>query len=257
LFGDKQCYILSDAADAWATTLTELAASAPFEHYLIVIGGDLPKSSKLRAWGEKQTGVASLPCYEEKPQNFLQRVVEQAKTQGLTVPRDAAQIVASNLDGNIAAITPTLQKLALYVHPHTTITTADAIACVANQTLHALDDLVAATFSRDRHILVQQFPRFWESGESAVAILRACQYYAARLLQVQQLISSGLSTQSAVDKLKPKLFYQHVDRFYAQLNLWPLPKLLSFIDKLQQAEFACKQTGAADTLVAERTLISG
>jgi DNA polymerase-3 subunit delta len=55
--------------------------------------------------------------------------------------------------------------------------------------------------------------------------------------------------------LKPPVFYKLVGRFNDQLDRWTEPALAQALNRLTEAERACKRTGAPAEALAHRALM--
>ncbi len=67
-------------------------------------------------------------------------------------------------------------------------------------------------------------------------------------------MDQGQDAKTAVKSLKPPIFWKVQDRFARQVRRLDPATLAAALDQLLDAEARCKRSGAAEALIASRTL---
>ena len=88
-----------------------------------------------------------------------------------------------------------------------------------------------------------------------IGILRGVARHFQRLHFVSGTVAGGVPQSDAMKRLRPPVFWKLADRFKAQSRAWPVPQLADSLERLLEAEAACKTTGAPAEAIASRTLL--
>jgi len=262
--GGRRVVRLRDAADGQAATLGDLLAAPPGDALLVVEAGDLPPRSALRKLFEQSAIAAALPCYKDDAQSLPAVIRKGLAELGLEVSTDALSFLASRLGADRQLTRRELEKLALYMRPETDhdgtagarrIELQDAVACVGDTAALTLDDLVYAVGDSDLAALERVLERSLLEGLSAIALLRAAASHFHRLHYVAGMIKSGTPAGQAVKRLRPPLFWKVAERFKRQAAAWTPDQLAKALNRLLEAEMACKSSGAPAEVLASRALL--
>lgn len=257
LIGGRRAIRLREAGDTVAPAVALLLAAPKDGDSLVVIeAGDLDKRSRLRSQAENEAKAAAIPCYVEDEAALGRVVVDLLGEQGLKVERDAAELLAQCLVGDRMIARNEIAKLALYKSGPDSdrkVTLEDVRLMVGDSASLELDEPIWAACDGDFASLDRALGRLEADGTSPVAVLRAAQRHIQRLhLAVGQARDGG--AERAVDQMKPPVFFKFRPRFLAQVRGWRESALAIALDRLTEAEIACKRTGAADRIVAARAL---
>jgi DNA polymerase-3 subunit delta len=164
--------------------------------------------------------------------------------------------LTANLGGDRQLTRRELEKLALYMGDSgARVELEDARACVGDTAALSLDDLAYAVAGGDRAGLERALQRSFEEGSSPVAALRGVARHFQRLHFVSGTIAGGAAQSDAMRRLRPPVFWKLADRFKAQSSAWSVPRLAEGLERLMEAEAACKTTGAPAEIIAGRTLL--
>lgn len=262
LIGGRRAVRLREAGDTVAPALALLLAAPKDGDSLVVIeAGDLDKRSRLRTQAENEAKAAAIPCYVEDEAALGRVVVELLGEQGLKVERDAAELLAQCLVGDRMIARNEIAKLALYKsgpaepdqNHDRTVTLEDVRLMVGDSASLELDEPIWAACDGDFAGLDRALGRLEADGVSPVAVLRAAQRHVQRLHLAVGLARDG-GPERAADQIRPPIFFKFRPRFLGQVRGWRENALATALDRLTEAEIACKRTGAADRIVAARAL---
>jgi DNA polymerase-3 subunit delta len=118
-----------------------------------------------------------------------------------------------------------------------------------------LDDLTQAMAEGDVAGLLRDLGRARGEGTAAISILRAASRHMQRLHQLRGHMAAGLDAAEAVKRLRPPVFWKAAAPLARQAERWDAPRLAAALNRLLEAESACKTTGAPAELLAERALV--
>jgi DNA polymerase-3 subunit delta len=237
-------------AGAFESFLEDVANRKPQDLALIVIdAADLDGRSPLRKLFESAPNAAAIPCYRDEGDGLASVIRETLAQHKVRTSADALAWLASRLGGDRAVTRGEVEKLALYVGAGNEATLEDARTMVGDSADIGLDDLVDAAAGGDGVALARAYDKLVAEGLPAIAILRAAQRHFMRLHLCAGLIAAGQDADQAMMRLRPPVFWKQKDSFRGQLRRWPLQRLALALERLLDAEIACKSSsGAAETL---------
>ena len=97
--------------------------------------------------------------------------------------------------------------------------------------------------------------RFDELSLPRFGALGAVARHFQRLHLVCGRTARGETLDGSVKGLRPPVFWKRADRFKAQATTWPPAALARALERLLEAEAACKQSGAVPETICARTLL--
>lgn len=234
-----------------------IAALRPGDNFVVIEGGDLGKSSKIRTACEDAKNAAALPCYVEDERDLTRLIGDALKTQGYAIESDALVYMASNVVGDRAVVRGEIEKLITYMGAaQKRVRLEDVTACIGDSADLNID-LLAKSAASGLFAEADRILRYLlGEGINAVAILRNLQNYFLRLHITKARMEKGENTEIAMKRLKPEVFWKHKDAFSSQLHLWSMPQIEQALSILVSAEAKCKQTGQEPDTVISRALLS-
>ena len=255
LTGGRRLVRLHSAGDDCSTAL-KTALDGPAADALIVVeAGDLSPRSTLRRLAEAHDRAAAVPCYADDD-DAVSRLVEHAvRSAGARIEPDALAFAADHLGNDRMTTRMEAEKLALYAGEGGSITLEDAVACIGDSAALSLDDIAFAVGAGDRAALSTALDRAVAEATAPVSILRAVGRHFQRLDTTQALVATGVDARTAMNRLRPPVFFRRREAFARQLRRWPHGRILAALARLNRAEIDCKTTGLPDRAITERVLI--
>jgi DNA polymerase-3 subunit delta len=245
--------VAKSLADGFARFLEDASGrDRPQDIALVVVdAGELDGRSPLRKLFEAAPNAAAIACYRDEGDSLAAVIRETLAQHKVRASADALAWLASRLGGDRAVTRGEVEKLALYVGAGNEATIDDARTIVGDSADIGLDDLVDAVAIGDTAALVRAHEKLAAEGLPAIAILRAAQRHFARLHLCAGLVAAGQDPDSAMMRLRPPVFWKQKDAFRAQLRRWPVGRAAQALERLLDAEIACKSSaGAAETLAS-------
>jgi DNA polymerase-3 subunit delta len=244
-----------------AEPLADLLGGGAGEALLVIESGELPPRSALRKLCEESELAAALPCYKDDARSLAAVIRETLGAAGLEAAPEAIAFLAGRLGDDRQTTRRELEKLVLYMGANDgaagarRVTIEDAAACVGDNAEMALDDLAFAVAEGDARGLERVLARSQQQGLSPIATLRAAAGHFQRLHFVAGLSRQGVPPAEAIKRLRPPVFWKLAERFKAQSAAWPLSRLARVLERLLEAEMACKRSGAPQDALAARALL--
>lgn len=257
MMGGKRLIRIEDGGDK-LTVLIKSYLEEPNDKTLIVIEADeLGPRSSLRKLCESAKNAAAIPCYIEDERDLGRLIRETLQAESLPIEQDAVAWLSANISGNRQKVRSELEKLAIYKgrNDKTPISLAGAMAACGESGATALDDLTNAVAGHNPEKALRILAQLQDEGIVFIVILRSLQNHFRRLHLTQSRIREGEAPERALKMLQPQIFFKHEPAFKGQLQRWSLAGLMNVLERLNDLEAQCKQTGApVETLCAQAVL---
>jgi DNA polymerase III subunit delta len=250
--GGRRFVRVRDANDKLAPLLKDFLAESPGEAFVVFEGDDLPARSALRKLFEGAKTAAAVACYHDDARSLDAVVRAFFAEAGVGVSREAAAFLASQLGGDRELTRRELEKVLLFNGGRGEVSLAEAAACVGDSALLSLDDVALATAAGNLSALERALGRSLQEGNAPVSVLRAV---ARHLQRVHAVAGAGGPVEEAMRRLRPPVFWKNEAAFRAQAEAWRPAALARAMNRLMEAEAACKRSGAPAELLAARTLL--
>lgn len=247
---------VTDALAGAVRAALERAESSPQPLALIVLeAGDLAARSSLRKRIEDSPRAASVGCYEDGPEQVARLIGTTLAAEGLAISDEARAWLVTQLGSDRKLTRSELEKLALYGQGQARLSLADCQAVIVDRAGFDSEEAVLACADGDLEGLDRALMRASREGLASVALLRAAQRHFQRLQLARAAMAQGDTLDDALKRLRPPPFFKIAARFRAQLRRWSAPRLHGALERLTEAEIACKSTGHPDRLIAQRVLM--
>ena len=256
LSGGRRAVRLRQAGDDLAPHFKDFFATGRGEALVVVEAGDLPSRSALRKIFEGAGAGAALACYRDDERSLPALIRETLGGFGLEATPDALAYLGANLGGDRQLSRRELEKLALYKGAEgARVELRDAQACVGDSAALSLEDLAFAVAGGEPAGAERALQRSLQEGGQPVRALGAVARHFQRLHLVRGLTGRGETLDGAVKGLRPPVFWKRAESFKAQATAWPPGALARALERLLEAEAACKQSGAVPDTICARTLL--
>lgn len=258
MLGGRRVIRVHGASEDMTSTVKDVLSKLKKGDNLVLLSaGELSPRSTLRTLLENAENGAAIPCYVDDERDIGRVINEALKTAGYTIGSEALTYMAGNVVGDRAVARSEVEKLITYTGPEKkNISLEDVIACIGDSAALSLDNLA-------RHVASGQFADadrtlgfVLSEGLPAVTVLRNLQSYFMRLHITKSRIQQGDSTEEAVKKLRPPLFFKVKSSFESQVTNWSLPQMEQALALLSSVEAKCKQTANDPSTLCGRAILS-
>lgn len=255
LTGGRRVVRCRDIPDSQAKLFEEFLASPAGDALIVIDGGDLGPSSKLRRLFEGAANAAALPCYADDVRTLPDVVRKTLATHQVRVEPDALAYLVDHLGGDRAMTRSELEKLALFVGDGGTVTLENAREAVGDSASIALSDITIAMTAGDVSRLDRGLARAFHEGIAPVGVLRAASQHIMRLHYVCAAVERGEPVEAAMKRLRPPVFFKAAPTFKQAVSRWPEAALVGVLGRLLDAEAKTKQTGMPAATIAAHALL--
>lgn len=256
MVGGRRVVRVRDAGNSSAGVFERFLDAPPGDALVIVEAGDLAKSATLRKLFESADGAAAVPCYLDSDHTLDDVVRSAMKEAGLSIEPAAVAEAVSRLGSDRGVTRRELEKLALYAQGEKAVTVAHVQAVMGDESELRMDKVCDTAGEGDVVRLDRELTRLWESGASAVAVIRVALGHFQRVLLFRAKANEGASISQLIKDARPPIFFQRQDSFRNQVTRWSVPHLEQALETLYDAEILCKTTAVPNEAVTGRALFS-
>ena len=178
--GGRRVVRVRDVTDAAGAAVQAVFASNA-EGLLVMEAGELTGRSKLRLMVEAAADGAAIACYAEAGPELRQTVLGAMGEAGLRVEPEALDFLCDHLGNDRGATRQELRKIALYVHPRTSVGLDDVLALTGDMAGLQVDDALFAAIGGDVATADRALGLAMARGRIPVSVLRATLQHLQRL----------------------------------------------------------------------------
>lgn len=246
-FATQKFIHIKDGDDGITRPLQDALEIPNAGHFLVIDAGELTPRSALRAWGEKAKDVACLACYTLDGPKLLRFVQDQFVQQGAKISTDAVTLVCERLGNDLSALKNLVPQLMDYVGGKNPVITIEHIeSMLVDQAEQEMDSVTQAVADRDMKTLDHALHSLSASDVSMIAVLRILQNYFYRLRTVHAAAANGDNPETAMQQLKPPVFFKMKTPFMRHLRSWNTAQIDDALSEFVAMEAACKKTGTPE-----------
>ncbi len=230
------------------------------EARLIVEAGELTQRSIIRKTFETSACFASIACYNLSTTEVISLIKSHFNDLSINIEKNALQYWAPLIEGDLALIKSEIEKMAIYMgygkKKNRTVTVDDIKKVAAGGQDITIPDVIMNTMSGNLSEADSLFYRAIKGKLNSAVILRGLQNYLVRLIQAKTHINRGGSPESAINSLRPPVFYMYKSTFLNHLKVWPLSALHKALSQSLIVEQNLKTAGARQEAIMGRLLIA-
>lgn len=235
-------YLLEILADIDKGTLVP-------EAYLIIEGGELNKTNKLRVGFEAAEKAIALQLYADDEASVADLVGKRLAAAGVVIDPEAMAAFVADLPGDRRLALSEIEKLELFaIGLGRSISQADVSQLASAEQPRGADDAADAAILGDAPQATLSINRYLDAGGNPISALRTLHF---RMLRVSDAVASNAGTGM---RLRPPIFDKEWPPFSRAMREWNASAIHRTFTRLYEAEKSCKQAGAPSEAIV-RNLI--
>ena len=245
MFGGKRLVWLRGSTQRNLVRAVEpVLRDPPAEALLLIEAGDLKPGTGLRKAVEQSDAGVALPCYADEGAALDTIIDEEMREAGLTIEREARDVLKSLLGGDRLASRSEIRKLALYALGEETVTLDHVNEIVGDASVALADRMVdAVATGRDRDAEVAM-AGLLEAGTSPVALAGALQRHFQMLHRARAVMDgSGRGAEGVVGAMRPPVNFKRKRDVTQALQSWRLSRLTEALARIERTTFLVRVGG--------------
>ncbi len=256
MFGADKLVLVDAASSTLHKTCIGAISVGWSDCFLLVTAGDLKKSSPLRKEFEASPDLAITICFDQSAAELLEFSASFMSGLGVTIDRDAVEVVVDAVGGNAALLQSELVKLASYAGDNGSLSATEVSEIVAGNEAASMDGLIDAVFTGRADTAVHAITTLQQQGQQPASVLIALTNHCALLVEMASAMESGQRAEAVVKEWRPPIFFKRHNAITAQLRLCGLPQLSMVAERLRIANSEVRRKPLISWPVAERFVIS-
>ncbi len=256
LLGDRRAIVVSGVGEAALKAVQPLLASDIVGNFVVLIAGNLTKSSNLRSAVEKASRFLAMPLYEARQQDLDASFSGVMTRHGLSL-EDGARTQFFDLVGNERMIVvQEAEKLALFALGKKSVSREDVTAaCGAVSemgTTELIDDVLGGNVNAIEAVSAATGPE----ANALPNCLPLLSYHLAQLLVLQRDCTSGKSAATSIAAARPPIHFSRRRSCELQLKLLNASTIERFQLAVENLIFASRTTPNLSTSIVGRGLLA-
>ncbi|MBS0236139.1 MAG: DNA polymerase III subunit delta [Proteobacteria bacterium] len=254
LFASQKILIVEDCSSSCNKELQKVLQGKISVEMLIMVAGDLAKSSTLRQTVEKLETGMSIACYKPDVAQLQQHIRSTLNKLGVKTETGVVEVLANIMPPNPMLIDNELEKVCLYKN-NEPITIADLAVVYENASELSLDDLCLAIIKRDPKNMVRALARIEYHDLNFMLIIRTILNFSLKLITVKEKMNKGVTAATAVAQLQPQVFFKQRDNLALAAKTWDSAQAYELMNKIVELELRCKSISLPPALMLKEELM--
>lgn len=252
--GGRQLVYVTDVSDSHVKIVEPMLQSSAAVNFLVMVAGNLGKSSPLRVLCEESAGFFAVPVYEDKPADILDLVGKRLSSEGLRFSEEAADRFMALCGTDRLLALNEAEKLLLYARGQAVISADDVSASCGDQAGFGVDALIDAALSGDAMAADRMMYAFDDAELRSV--LPVLSSHVSRLSTLRSDAERLGGVEAALRMAKPPVFFARKHAFSQQLRAFDSDGLFRAQSAIEKTvEESRRMSGLAQELVS-RLLLS-
>ncbi len=253
LLGERPIILLDGVDDNSLKFVNDVLSARTIGNFVVLVGGNLSKSSKLRVACEDAILIASLAVYDEDESSQKARVRSMLRENGLTWSPDAEEFFFERVGSARSSVNQELDKLMLYCLGHGEISVSDVIAICGDTASFAADDVIDAVLAGSLGA-VDRLALGFEGEQRTILIMLL--NYVSRLQTMRADMDNGASSDVVVRNAKPPIFFKRQAAVKLQLRNLDLQALTTLQEAVSTAILQSRKFPDLANAITSRSLLS-
>ncbi len=227
----------------------------PDAFFLIEAGG-LVRDSQVKKVAEAGAGCVSIACWADEAGDLVRMTRDALMSEKVGLAADAMDLFVSRLPQERGVARQEIERLSLFLGPGSgkTATAAELAEFLGVEPEASLGESAIDAFGGRLGSAYTGLRRAAREGEAGPAAVRAISLHLAKLRRIAMLQQEGSSAAHAAKT--SGVFWKNEREVLRQARVWTGAELDKMQDAVLGADRACKQTGAPDSLIAERLALT-
>ncbi|MDX2082768.1 MAG: DNA polymerase III subunit delta [Rickettsiales bacterium] len=252
MLGGRKLVLIKDADIAAAGALKILFEESDFakksDNFILILAGDLDKSSSLRKLAEDNPHFATIACYEDN-ENTIKRFIslELAKNQIKSSPQ-VTELLLQKFGKNRQIILSEVEKISLYLGDSKELTDEKLSKINDLEGEISVNEFITSFAEQKFDLALIKLEKLFNKGFEPIMLIRFIANYLQKLYQAKcEIEFSGIDFETAVKS--QRLFFKTEIEFRKNLTALPLKFLTRNLQKLAELEIKIKTTSTPAKLL--------
>ncbi len=254
LLGDRYAIVVSGCDETVLKALGPVLQSPPSGNFIVLESEALSKSSKLRLACEAAANFAATALYEEDIGSLKSRIRSKLAESSMAWSGDAEESFYALVGEDRTAVAREIEKLSLYCLGRELIGEDDVRASCGDLASFAPDELIDAALDGNFASVDRMLGALDRESSQVSAILMQLLFHIQKLQAMRFDMSGGATTESAMMRSRPQVFFKRKPAVTSQLKRFDLKALEEVVLVVSNAIAETRSRAALAEATTGRTL---
>lgn len=249
--GGRKLILIKDADAATAAAIKNLFQDRDFakksDNFILILGGDLDKSSALRKAVEDNSSFAAIACYVDDERVIKKFIENELSKNGIKSDAEILTCLFEKCGSNRQIALSELEKIITYLGEKKELTVEAINQITSSEGEISTNEFIASFSTKKFDLSLMQAEKLFKEGVDAIMLIRFLSNYFQKLYQAKLDIFLGSDFESAVKA--QKLFFKAEADFRKSLKLLSLAFLVEILKDLEELEIKIKSSSISSKLL--------
>jgi DNA polymerase-3 subunit delta len=257
MFGGKRIVRISGSTRRnLAEALRPVLDFASQECRVIIEAADLKRDSALRKLVERSATGMAIPCYADDDRSLANLITAELQAAGLSIDRNAMQLLRSNLGGDRKLTKAELEKLVLYCLGMSQVTARDVETVIGNVANAELDEVVDAAITGKLDLLDAELTRVLANSSAELPLIWAMRHFQMLQLARHRMEQERLNAEAVVTAIRPPVSFKRRSAITESLGLWNLASINRALVRLHESVLEARARASLSQAICSASLFA-
>ena len=193
-------------------------------------------------------------CYPQEAAGVRQTVLSFMSDEGFVIHPDALDLLVQSLGADKAVTMNELEKIKTYMDDQKQISLADIQACIGNETLSNMDNLIIGAMTGNARLVQKNLKLLIQENVNPVTIVSAFVRKAQQFLLIITKRADGMPLDSAISSTPPYIPFTILPAVKNIVQSWPVQHMQNLLALLAQTDRQLKSNLPAQTILNQMLL---
>jgi DNA polymerase-3 subunit delta len=209
------------------------------DNFILILAGDLDKSSSLRKVSEDAKCIAAIPCYEDDDGVIKKFIQSELAKNKINFDSEIIDFLYEKLGKNRQIILSEIEKIATFLYGGKKLEIADLAYLIGSMAEISATKAVESFFLKEYEASLRQINKMFDDGFEAITLIRFFLNYAQKLYSAKMAIELENTDFEVAIKMQ-RLFFKMEVQFRKNLKSTSLDFLTDFLRKIFMLEQQAK-----------------
>ena len=223
LFNQKKIILINDYSDKLKNNIIEIIKNPIKDIKICLFSENLDRKSVIRSTFEKEKNLAVVPCYQDNERTLSFYLRDKLRDyQGLN--QELANKLIKNSGEDRKVLNQEIQKIK-GLFSDKKIDDEKLFKLINNEYNIDFDNLRDSCLAADKRSLNKNLGNFNTQNEKVYFYFGNINSRIQKLLEIKKIMDGKNDVETAMNNIKPKIFWKDKDIIKKQLRVWDIKKL--------------------------------
>lgn len=229
--------------------------SNPCDALVVVEAGDLKKGAPLRTLCENAQNALAIACYADSERDLARLADAMMAEAGLSIDRDARELLVSLIGGDRLASRGEIAKLILYAMGTERVTLEDVRLIVGDASALALDDVVDSALAGETRDALAALSKAFGAATRPDAVLGGLLRALTALHPMTLAVAGGSSPETVVGSARQPVHFSRKPKLEKALRGLDPDRCMKALLAVDDAVLAARRNAPLAPAICERVVL--